>query len=85
MAGGVVIGLTDRERVMHAANLKKMAESMIIVSESLENPERDMETLVGLVMIGMQAGNVEQLLKAVQATTGISDLPNDASGAEDPT
>jgi len=82
MTGKMIIGLTDRERQMHSENVQNMAQVMVQIAESLKDPERDMETLTSLVIMGMQAGNLDHLLKAVQATAEVSNPPDDVSGAE---
>jgi len=82
MTSKMIIGLTDRERTMHAENVGAMANIMLQVAESLLDPERDIETLTALIVMGMQAGNLDHLLKAVQQTTDISNPPDDVSGAE---
>jgi len=82
MSGGFIIGLTDRERKMHAENIEKMAESLLILSDSLKDASKDTETLIALMVLGSQSENMVYLMKAIQETTVISDTPDDTSGAE---
>ena len=82
MAGKLIIGLTDRERQMHAQNVEQMANILLQVAETLKDPERDIETLTSMIVMGMQATNLDHLMKAIQQTTEISDPPDDTSGAE---
>jgi len=82
MAGKLIIGLTDRERQMHAQNVEQMAQIMLQIAETIRDPERDVETLTSMIVMGMQAGNLDHLMKAVQQTTEVSDPPDDVSEAE---
>jgi len=82
MNGKLIIGLTDRERQMHAQNMEQMAQVMLQISETLKDPERDIETLTSMIVMGMQAGNLDHLMKAVQQTTEVSNPPDDVTGAE---
>ena len=82
MANKFVIGLTDREREMHATNATRMAEALAVVGERLKDPERDVETMVALVIVGLQATNIDQMMKAIMSATQEMEIPETPEGAD---